>query len=211
VAELGIQRAIVLYGVTGVGKSIIADHLHAQLTNSQIVPTDMLRKVVALCTQDKTLSASSYSLTGKQVHSRDDQIALLDAFAKQNSAVEQAIKAAFVWSRATNRVLIVEGVNALACVSEGGDSQNAPGIFFVTISNPQVHMNMLSRRHALHPSPPVSMETYRKYFDNIRFMDDFLGKQAKELGHVTLDSSVLGVDGAVNLILGSAGLSGDHK
>ena len=198
---------IVIYGVTGVGKSCLAREICSRIPNCYIFPTDMLRNVLARYTQDSIIRESSYAITHKVAVSNKDKSNLIDGFKRQNKALSKAIRGVIEWSRITNNSLIIEGINASGYMSKSNAVERCYR-FLVVCGDDTVHLDMLKKRHAKHPSPPISLAKYNRYFSNIRFMQEYLIKEAVAKEIEVLDPFLIGTATATAKVFRSINIGG---
>lgn len=173
---------ILLGGVTGIGKSTIAQQLGSNFGIRAIMGTDLIREVLRVTISRNlmpTLHESSYrahrSLDTSFLPATSRAVLGFETQARQvtvgiESAIEQAIQ--------DNEILIIEGVHLIPGIIKQKIIDNkAVAFFMLTLQNEDIHISRLKNREAKVES---RSENYLKYIINMRKIQDYLMEQANK-------------------------------
>jgi 2-phosphoglycerate kinase len=172
---------ILLGGVTGIGKSTLAQLVASRLDIRSIMGTDLIREVMRVTVSDDlipTLHVSSYL-----AHSKLDT-SFLPALSRHIVGFEQQARSVSVGVEATieqaidnDEILLIEGVHLVPGLLKK-KYQKDPRIIHIqlVLSSKKTHKSRLKQREKQHDHRGT---TYSKYFKEIREIQDYLIQQAE--------------------------------
>ncbi len=172
---------ILIGGVTGIGKSTLAEHLSNRLGIRLLIGTDSIREVMRSVFSETlmpSLHTSSYAgaptIIDPPLPNTTKNIL---AFEEQSRLVMTGIEAAILRCIQDNQVLIIEGVHILPGILSK-KVLNFPNIIQIalTLNDEDEHMARLRKREA-----NLKRGTkYSELFENIREIQKYLVNQCKE-------------------------------
>ncbi len=172
---------ILLGGVTGIGKSTIAQQLGSNFGIKSILGSDLIREVLRVTLSKNlmpTLHESSYrahrALDTSFLPAKSRAVLGFEAQSRQvavgiESAIEQAIR--------DDEILIIEGVHLVPGILKKKIIENKAVFFLMlTLSDEETHRSRLTIREAKGDS---RSEAYLKYIINMRKIQEYLIEQAQ--------------------------------
>jgi len=183
-----------IMGVTGVGKTDIASALSKRLVYSHYVQTDMLRDILRAFfpeSRSPALHVPSYRAWEVTSPRHNDRGTVVRGYLRQCRTLDRALSAISSWTAKTGKVVIIEGIDIGPDYIADLRRSDVPNAFsfLVAAENEALHWRYLEHRWRTHPKPPVPIEVYRRYYSEIRYIQDFLIGEADKLGIPILANS----------------------
>ncbi|GGJ82767.1 ATP cone domain-containing protein [Deinococcus aquiradiocola] len=203
---------VLLGGVSGTGKSLLASEIAYRLGISRIVSTDSIREVMRAMVSPAlipTLHASTFNAWEALVPPEQDspehpsERQLLAGFREQVQQVSVGLGAVVRRSLAEGVSMVLEGVHLVPGylpTEEFGAAIVVP--LLITLPSDDEHRSHFESR-ALESRQQRPRTRYMKYFDEIRAMQGYLERLAEQLNVPRLDGLSLdeSADRAVGLVL----------
>jgi 2-phosphoglycerate kinase len=207
---------ILIGGVTGTGKSVLAAEVAYRLGITRIESTDSVRQVMrAMISREllPTLHASSFDawmttlhphelkqLERRTVKPSSDQ--LLDGFRDQVSQVTVGLRAIIERASDEHTSMVLEGVHIVPGflpVEAFKDSTVVPMV--VVVRNQEEHRKRFYLRDA-ETSQHRPMQHYLEHFDSIRELQNYVEEMARTVGVPIIDGESLdrAAEGAIEVI-----------
>ncbi|WP_425145399.1 ATP cone domain-containing protein [Deinococcus sp.] len=203
---------ILLGGVSGTGKSLLAAEIAYRLGISRVVSTDSIREVMRAVVSRElvpTLHASTFNAweafipPGESRPEHPTQEQLLEGFREQVQQVSVGLSAVVRRSLEEGVSTVVEGVHLVPGYLQTGDFVGAIVIpILITLPSDEEHrQHFESRERETRNHRPRSR--YMRYFNEIRAMQGYLERLARQQGVPLLDGLSLdeSADQAVGLVL----------
>ncbi|MHA2251192.1 MAG: hypothetical protein ACXAD7_12585 [Candidatus Kariarchaeaceae archaeon] len=171
---------ILLGGVTGIGKSTIAQLFAKRLGVKSVMGTDLIREVLRVTISSDlmpTLHTSSYiaynQLDTSFLPALSEPIV---GFEEQARSVIVGVEAAIEQTIKDNEILIIEGVHLIPGLIRKKITKNQGTIAFqLVLNDEEAHHSRLRRRESKLQNRGTH---YSKYFDEIREIQSYLIEQA---------------------------------
>ena len=192
---------ILLGGVTGIGKSTLAEVLGSIFGIRTILGTDLLREILRVTISADllpTLHTSSYmahlKLDTSFLPAKSETVIGFEAQARAvtvsvESSIEQVIQ--------DDEIIIIEGVHLVPGILKKNLVENDTVIFIMlTLQNEDAHHSRLTIRESRVES---RSEKYLAHFDNIRKIQSYLMNQAEQNKVPIVDIEIN--EDALNLII----------
>ncbi len=172
---------ILLGGVTGIGKSTIAQLIADRLGITSVIGTDLIREILRITLSDEllpTLHTSTYNAYTRINTSFLPSISkILNGFEQQARVCLVGIEAAISQSIQEDEILVIEGVHVVPGLLKPKYLQSSTVVFIqLYLKDRQLHLSRLKKRE--HKKKRGFQ--YQQYFDEIREIQDYLIKLAKE-------------------------------
>jgi 2-phosphoglycerate kinase len=189
--ENALNPLIILIGGTpGIGKSTLANLVARRLKATNLLGTDILREILRGIISTSLMPALHFSsFESSQFLSGDlltRQNPIIVGFEQQATKVMVAIESVISHQLQLPDISIVEGVHLVPTLINP-ELINNPRVIFLMLSldNEQKHLSRLKRRARNHPSR--KSERLIELFDNIRVINHYLIKKAKEANIPVID------------------------
>ena len=203
VGKLNKPIVVLIGGATGVGKSTIATILSNRLNITRIVSTDAIREVMRASVSDKLirpLRGSSYNAYKNLVLPPSGVNPVLLGFREQVMAVIVGVEAIIRRSIEEKTDIIIEGAHIVPGYLNINKYLPDALIqnFIISVPDKETHREHFSKRtFETQGSRPV--QRYIKHLDEIRKIQNYIKKLAKENGIKVIDNYDL--DNTINKIL----------
>lgn len=183
-----------MMGVTGVGKTEVSCALSKRLVYAYHIETEILRAVLrAFFPKSKypVLHVSSYQAWEVGSRRQNDRESVIRGYLRQCQILSGALVAISSWASKIGKIVIIDGVDIGPDYIADLMRSNTPNMFaFLLVQkNEAVHWGYLEHRYRMHPKPPVPIEVYKRYYSEIRYIQDFLIEEANKLGIPILANS----------------------
>lgn len=199
---------VLVGGMTGSGKSWLANAMARELGRTRVLSTDLVRALVRTSAGE---AAPLLHVSSFEGHETDQRVAvrarhrLLAAFEAQARALEPALDVLIERSLLEREPLILEGVHvtpAYVARARAAHAGEVAGIVVGVRSREAHRQQFLARGAASHGRRPA--ERYLARFAAIRALHDHVVREAYRLGVPVIPSD----DAAIPLALGVIGASG---
>lgn len=203
---------ILLGGVSGTGKSLLASEIAYRLGISRIVSTDSIREVMRAMVSPElipTLHASTFNAWEALIPPEQERPAhpserqLLLGFREQVQQVSVGLGAVVRRSLEEGVSMVLEGVHLVPGYLPAGNFAGAIVVpILITLPSDEQHRSHFESR-ALESHQQRPTNRYMQYFEEIRAMQDDLERLARQQGVPLLDGLSLdeSADQAVGLVL----------
>lgn len=203
---------VLLGGVSGTGKSLLAAEIAYRLGISRVVSTDSIREVMRAMVSPAllpTLHASTFNAwealvpPGQTRPPHPTREELLAGFRDQVQQVSVGLSAVVGRSIQEGTSLVLEGVHLVPGYLEPAAFQGALLVpMLVGLPDAEEHRRHFESRDT-ETAASRPLHRYMRYFDEIRIMHDELGQLAQQYGVPMLDSQTLdeSADRAVEVVL----------
>ncbi len=203
---------ILLGGVSGTGKSLLASEIAYRLGISRIISTDSIREVMRAMVSPQlipTLHASTFNAWEALIPPEQErpehpgERLLLSGFQEQVQQVSVGLGAVVRRSLEEGVSMVLEGVHLVPGYLPAGNFGAAIVVpILITLPSDEQHRNHFESR-ALESRQQRPRNRYMRYFDEIRAMQAYLEQLASQQGVPLLDGLSLddSADQAVGLVL----------
>lgn len=188
---------VLLGGVTGVGKSTLAQLFASRMGIKTLIGTDLIREVLRVTISDDLLPAlhtSSYVAHTKLDTSFLPAVSkIIVGFEEQVQAVVVGIESAIEQAITENEILVIEGVHLVPGIIQKKLIRNKYVLpFQLVLDDEEMHWSRLARRESRKQARATS---YSTHFKEIREIQEYLKQQAirnhVELINLTNDEEAL--------------------
>ena len=191
---IGMDRplALLLGGVTGVGKSTVATQLANRLGITRVIATDQVRQVVRAFFSHEFMPAvhhSSFDVGQALPDLAGNGSPTVAGFLQQVRDIGPGIEALLQRALSERSSIVIEGVHVLPEPPELLRRQGAVAVqALLAVSDEQAHYAHFHMRNVQSSRPP---ERYLKAFDRIRALQDHLVERARASGVPVVDEGGL--------------------
>ncbi|MCE7737011.1 MAG: hypothetical protein GPJ54_19150 [Candidatus Heimdallarchaeota archaeon] len=182
---------ILLGGVTGIGKSTLAQMMATRMNIKSLLGTDLIREVMRVTISENlmpSLHTSSYTAYTKLDTSFLPALSQsLVGFEEQARSVTVGVEAAIEQTIDDGEILIIEGVHLVpGLIKKKMIKHDAVIEFQMVLKDEEAHRSRLARRES---KKSERATTYSEHFKEIREIQDYLIEQAQSNDIPIVDAS----------------------